>query len=96
MADGPPSTHRTKIMDKLAQNPSIGAALGSPGLQQEVTSPTFLSTEPSPFLSGTRTPPERSGTNKRKLTLLALIDELTELRDEEQERERDTNYGRKY
>ncbi|KAG8741950.1 hypothetical protein FRC10_002262, partial [Ceratobasidium sp. 414] len=32
-------------------------------------------------------------TNKRKLTLLALIDELTELRDEEQEREKDVNYG---
>jgi len=81
-------------MDRLAQNPSIGVALGSPGPQQaEITSPTFLSAEPSPFYSGARTPPERSGTNKRKLTLLALIDELTELRDEEQEREKDVNYG---
>ncbi|KAG9080446.1 hypothetical protein FRC06_006568, partial [Ceratobasidium sp. 370] len=61
MADGSPSTHRTKIMDRLAQNPSIGVALGSPGPQQaEITSPTFLSAEPSPFFSGTRTPPERT------------------------------------
>ncbi|KAG8707654.1 hypothetical protein FRC09_001682, partial [Ceratobasidium sp. 395] len=93
MADGSPSTRRTKIMDRLTQNPSIGAALGSPGPQQEVNSPTFLSAEPSPFFSGTRTPPERANTNKRKITLLALIDELTQLRDEEQEREKEINYG---
>ncbi|KAG8788488.1 hypothetical protein FRC12_014529 [Ceratobasidium sp. 428] len=80
-------------MDRLTQNPSIGAALGSPGPQQEVNSPTFLSAEPSPFFSGTRTPPERANTNKRKITLLALIDELTQLRDEEQEREKEINYG---
>ncbi|KAG9122783.1 hypothetical protein FRC07_000682, partial [Ceratobasidium sp. 392] len=80
-------------MDKSAQNPSIDAALSSLGLQQGVTSPAFPPAEPSPFFLDTRTPPERSGTNKRKLTLLALIDELTELRDEEQERERETNYG---
>lgn len=81
-------------MDRLTQNPSIGAALGSPGLPQpEIVSPTFLSAEPSPFFSGARTPPERSGTNKRKLTLLALLDELTALRDEEQERDKEINYG---
>ncbi|CAE6472842.1 unnamed protein product [Rhizoctonia solani] len=73
---------------------SIGAAMAggsqSPG---EVNSPAFLSSEPAAFVAGARTPPERTGTSKRKQTLLALIDELTELRDEELEREREISYG---
>ncbi|KAG9124842.1 hypothetical protein FRC07_010048 [Ceratobasidium sp. 392] len=71
-----------------------GFGLGSLASQQDVTGPTFLSAKPNPFFSSAHTLPERSNTNKRKLTLLALINELTELREEEQEsREREINYG---
>ncbi|KAF8708086.1 negative gluconeogenesis, partial [Rhizoctonia solani] len=93
---------------------SIGAALAggtqSPG---EINSPTFLSSEPAPYATGTRTPPERTGTssgmpelalvylkmcvgpgtNRRKQTLLALIDELAALREEEIEKEREISHG---
>ncbi|QRV90650.1 hypothetical protein RhiJN_18668 [Ceratobasidium sp. AG-Ba] len=96
MAHGSSSTYRTSIMDRLNQNPSIGAALSPPGSPQpEAAPPPFLSSEPAPYFSGSgaRTPPERTGTNKRKITLLALIDELTALRDEEQEKEKEVNYG---
>ncbi|KAF8595381.1 WD40 repeat-like protein [Ceratobasidium sp. AG-I] len=79
-------------MDRIHHNPSIGAAFGSPTHPADISSPTFLPSEP-PFISGTRTPPERAGTSKRKLTLLALIDELAQLRDEEQDKEKDINYA---
>ncbi|KAF8762035.1 negative gluconeogenesis [Rhizoctonia solani] len=79
----------------------------------EINSPTFLSSEPAPYATGTRTPPERTGTssgmpelalvylkmcvgpgtNRRKQTLLALIDELAALREEEIEKEREISHG---
>ncbi|QRW04758.1 hypothetical protein RhiLY_03757 [Ceratobasidium sp. AG-Ba] len=96
MAHRSSSTYRTSIMDRLNQNPSIGAALSPPGSPQpEAAPPPFLSAEPAPYFSGSgaRTPPERAGTNKRKITLLALIDELAALRDEEQEKEKEVNFG---
>ncbi|CAE6405826.1 unnamed protein product [Rhizoctonia solani] len=73
---------------------SFGAALAggsqSPG---ELNGPAFLSSEPAAYITDARTPPERAGTSKRKQTLLALIDELTALRDEEMEKEREISYG---
>ncbi|CAE6461644.1 unnamed protein product, partial [Rhizoctonia solani] len=88
------SAQGVRIADRMfPQQQSIGAALaGGPQLSGE-GSPAFLSSEPAGYVTGTRTPPERSGTNKRKQTLLALIDELTALRDEEMEREREISYG---
>ncbi|KAH7345391.1 WD40-repeat-containing domain protein [Rhizoctonia solani] len=75
------------------QQQSIGAALaGGSQSAGDVNSPVFLSSEPAPYVNGTRTPPERAGTNRRKQTLLALIDELAALRDEELEKEREINY----
>ncbi|KAG8756812.1 hypothetical protein FRC12_010454 [Ceratobasidium sp. 428] len=76
-------------MYSLGQNlPTVG--LGS----QEPSSPTFLlANTGNPFISSSRGLPERKGTNKRKLTLLAnLLQELT--REDEQEKERDIHYDR--
>ncbi|KAJ1311871.1 hypothetical protein OPQ81_010330 [Rhizoctonia solani] len=54
---------------------------------------TFLpSSEPTPFTAGTRAPPERAGTKRRKKALLALLDELTAFREEEIEMERGIRY----
>ncbi|KAG8750778.1 hypothetical protein FRC11_010066, partial [Ceratobasidium sp. 423] len=89
------SPQGARIVDRMFQpqhQQSIGAALaGGPQSPVEVNSP-FLNSEP-PYITGTRTPPERSGTNRRKQTLLALIDELTALREEEIEKEREISYN---
>ncbi|ELU41225.1 WD40 domain-containing protein [Rhizoctonia solani AG-1 IA] len=54
------------VETSLAQH-SIGAALAggtqSPG---EINSPTFLSSEPAPYATGTRTPPERTVTKDER------------------------------
>ncbi|KAJ1311844.1 hypothetical protein OPQ81_010305 [Rhizoctonia solani] len=88
-------TQGVRIPDKMFQpQQSIGSALaGGPQSPGEINSPIFLSSEPTPYITGTRTPPERAGTNRRKQTLLALLDELTALREEELEKEREISYN---
>ncbi|KAF8599354.1 WD40 repeat-like protein [Ceratobasidium sp. AG-I] len=74
----------------MIKNPSIDAAFGSPDLHQSgISGPTLLPSEPTSLASDL----EQLGTNSRKRTLLALIDELAQLRDEEQEKEQGVNYA---
>ncbi|KAF8595382.1 WD40 repeat-like protein [Ceratobasidium sp. AG-I] len=54
--------------------------------------PTALPAEAGPFTPGTRTSREKLGANKRKKTIIDLIDQLTELREEGDENERDAKY----
>ncbi|CAE6415966.1 unnamed protein product [Rhizoctonia solani] len=91
------SPQGVRIADRMFQaqhQQSIGAALaGGPQSPGDIYNSTFSSSEPGPYITGTRTPPERAGTSRRKQTLLALIDELTALREEELEKEREISYN---
>ncbi|CAE7180293.1 unnamed protein product [Rhizoctonia solani] len=77
-----------RIMDRMYPQQSIGAALAGGSQPGEAG---FISSEPTAY-TDTRAP-ERADTNKRKKTLLALLDELTALREEEFEREKEISYG---
>ncbi|QRW18765.1 WD repeat protein [Rhizoctonia solani] len=84
-----------RIADRMYRDPTFdwSSASWRDSVTGEINSPTFLSSEPAPYATGTRTPPERTGTNRRKQTLLALIDELAALREEEIEKEREISHG---
>ncbi|CAE6415799.1 unnamed protein product [Rhizoctonia solani] len=66
---------------------ALAGRLQSPG---STYGSKFSSAEPGSYVTGTKTPPERADTNRRKRTLLALIDELAALREEDLEMERET------
>ncbi|CEL57327.1 putative WD repeat-containing protein C343,04c OS=Schizosaccharomyces pombe (strain 972 / ATCC 24843) GN=SPAC343.04c PE=4 SV=1 [Rhizoctonia solani AG-1 IB] len=88
------SAQGARVAKRMYHPQSIDAQLaGLPQSPTEINNPAFLTAEPGPYVTGTRTPPERSGTSKRKQTLLALIDELAALREEELEKEREISIG---